>query len=97
MLFGSSILLSNLVSNVPATMLLLPFATEPIAGPVLALATTLAGNLLIIGSIANIIVVDQAERLGLKIGWGQHACIGIPVTVLTLTVAGGWLSLLAAV
>ncbi|MCB1761968.1 MAG: anion transporter [Gammaproteobacteria bacterium] len=96
-LFGSGILLSNLVSNVPATMLLLPFATEPIAGPVLALATTLAGNLLIIGSIANIIVVDQAERLGLKIGWGQHACIGIPVTVLTLTVAGGWLSLLAAV
>jgi len=94
-LFGSGVLLSNLVSNVPATMLLLPFAEDPLAGPVLALSTTLAGNLLIIGSIANIIVVDQAERLGLKISWGQHARVGVPVTLLTLMVTGGWLYLLA--
>lgn len=94
-LFSSGILLSNLVSNVPATMLLLPFAEDSLAGPVLALSTTLAGNLLIIGSIANIIVVDQAERLGLRISWGRHARVGVPVTLLTLIVTGGWLYLLA--
>jgi Na+/H+ antiporter NhaD/arsenite permease-like protein len=77
-------------------MLLLPAATHPLAGPILALSSTLAGNLLIVGSIANIIVVDQAARLGLRITWREHARIGIPVTLATLAVASGWLWLLAA-
>ena len=68
-LFGVTAVLSNLVSNVPAVMLLLPHASHPLAGPVLALASTLAGNLLIVGSIANIIVVEQAGALGVRIGW----------------------------
>ena len=50
----------------------------------LALASTLAGNLLIVGSIANIIVVDQAARLGITIDWRTHARIGVPVTLATL-------------
>ena len=62
-LFGVTVVLSNLVSNVPAVMLLLPFASHPMAGPILAMTSTLAGNLLLVGSIANIIVVDQARRL----------------------------------
>jgi len=90
-LFGVTIVLSNLVSNVPAAMLLLPAATHPLAGPILALASTLAGNLFIVGSIANIIVVDQAERLGIAISWREHARVGVPVTVLTLLIAAGWL------
>lgn len=90
-LFGVTVVLSNLVSNVPATMLLLPSATHPTAGAVLALASTLAGNLFIVGSIANIIVVDQAQRLGVRIGWREHARTGLPVTLLTLAIAGGWL------
>jgi Na+/H+ antiporter NhaD/arsenite permease-like protein len=94
-LFGVTIVLSNLVSNVPATMLLLPAATHPLAGPILALASTLAGNLFIVGSIANIIVVDQAERLGIAISWREHARVGVPVTVLTLAIAAGWLWLRA--
>src|SRR5512143_615520 len=57
-LFGTTFVLSNVVSNVPAVMLLLPLASHPLAGPLLALVSTLAGNLLIVGSIANIIVVD---------------------------------------
>src|SRR5207249_3870555 len=65
-LFVLTFLLSNIVSNVPAVMLLLPLATHPMAGTLLALASTLAGNLLIVGSIANIIVVDAAERRGLR-------------------------------
>jgi len=94
-LFALTVVLSNLVSNVPAVMLLLPAATHPLAGPVLALASTLAGNLIIVGSIANIIVVDQAARLGVAISWRDHARVGVPVTAATLGVAVVWLWLLA--
>jgi Na+/H+ antiporter NhaD/arsenite permease-like protein len=92
-LFGASVLLSNVVSNVPAVMLLLPAASHPLAGPVLALSSTLAGNLFIVGSIANIIVVDQAGRYGVTISWREHARVGVPVTALTLAIAAGWLAL----
>jgi Na+/H+ antiporter NhaD/arsenite permease-like protein len=91
-LFPVTAVVSNLVSNVPAVMLLLPHATHALAGPVLALASTLAGNLLIVGSIANIIVVDQAKALGVRIGWREHARVGIPVTLVTLALAAGWLA-----
>ncbi|HKZ32623.1 MAG TPA: anion transporter [Vicinamibacteria bacterium] len=94
-LFPATVVLSNLVSNVPAVMLLLPHASHPLAGPVLALASTLAGNLLIVGSIANIIVVEQAGALGVRIGWQRHARVGIPVTLATLALAAGWLWLRA--
>ena len=91
MLFGLTVILSNLVSNVPAVMLLLPAATHPMAGPILALSSTLAGNLIIVGSIANIIVVDKAALQGIFIGWREHARVGIPVTILTLLISAGWL------
>ena len=90
-LFGAAVALSNLVSNVPAVMLLLPVATHPYGGPLLALVSTLAGNLLIVGSIANIIVVAQAARRGLNIDWRTHARVGVPVTVATLALAALWL------
>ena len=90
-LFAVTVLLSNLVSNVPAVMLLLPLATHPLAGAVLALASTLAGNLFLVGSIANIIVVDQAARLGVRISWRDHARVGVPVTAATLAIAAAWL------
>jgi Na+/H+ antiporter NhaD/arsenite permease-like protein len=90
-LFGVTVLLSNMVSNVPATMLLLPAAIHPMAGPILALASTFAGNLLIVGSIANIIVVEQAQMLGVHITWKDHARVGIPVTLITLVFAAVWL------
>ncbi len=86
-LFSITVLLSNAVSNVPATMLLLPVASHPFAGPVLALSSTFAGNLLIVGSIANIIVVESAAAHGIRISWRDHAPTGVIVTVLTLAVA----------
>jgi len=96
-LFVITAVLSNLVSNVPATMLLLPAASahadSHLAGAVLALSSTLAGNLFIAGSIANIIVVDQAHHLGVHIGWHDHARVGVPVTLATLLIAAGWLAL----
>jgi Na+/H+ antiporter NhaD/arsenite permease-like protein len=91
-LFGITLLLSNAVSNVPAVMLLLPIAKHALAGPLLALVSTLAGNLLIVGSIANIIVVDAAGRAGVPIDWRTHARVGVPVTLATLAVAAAWLA-----
>jgi Na+/H+ antiporter NhaD/arsenite permease-like protein len=90
-LFAAAFVLSNVVSNVPAVMLLLPAATHGIAGPVLALSSTLAGNLLIVGSIANIIVIGAAQRHNIAIGWREHARVGVPVTLVTLAIAAGWL------
>jgi Na+/H+ antiporter NhaD/arsenite permease-like protein len=87
LLFGASVVLSNTVSNVPAVMLLLPVAEGARDGALLALSSTLAGNLFIVGSIANIIVVEQAALRGVSIGWRTHARIGVPVTVLTLVLA----------
>ncbi|NWG00402.1 MAG: anion transporter [Thermoanaerobaculaceae bacterium] len=93
LLFAVTVVLSNLVSNVPAVMLLLPSATHPQAGTILALASTLAGNLFLVGSIANLIVVDQAAALEVSISWRDHARIGVPVTLATLAIAAGWLAL----
>jgi Na+/H+ antiporter NhaD/arsenite permease-like protein len=92
-LFGATLLLSNLVSNVPAVMLLLPAATEPFSGPMLALVSTLAGNLLIVGSIANMIVVAAAARAGIAIDWKRHARAGVPVTLASLALVAGWFAL----
>ncbi|CDH44081.1 anion transporter [Candidatus Contendibacter odensensis] len=90
-LFAATVLLSNLVSNMPAVMLLLHTATHPQAGAILALASTLAGNLLLVGSIANLIVADAAARHGLRIDGRTHARVGIPVTLATLTIGAGWI------
>ena len=90
-LFAATVLLSNLVSNVPAVMLLLPAATHPQAGAILALASTLAGNLLLVGSIANLIVADAAARHGISLDWRVHARVGIPVTLATLAIGAGWI------
>jgi Na+/H+ antiporter NhaD/arsenite permease-like protein len=92
-LFVVTLVLSNVVSNVPAVMLLLPAATEPFSGPMLALVSTLAGNFFIVGSIANIIVVDAARRRGVAIDWRSHARAGVPVTLISLAVTAGWFAL----
>lgn len=81
-----ALLLSNVVSNVPAVMLLLPVTGGSEAGSLLALVSTLAGNLVIVGSIANIIVVDAARRHGVTIDWRRHARTGVPVTLGTLAI-----------
>jgi Na+/H+ antiporter NhaD/arsenite permease-like protein len=88
-LFLVTPVLSLAVSNVPATMLLLPAASAGAGGAVLALSSTLAGNALIIGSVANFIVLEQGARMGVSFTWRQHAALGIPVTLGTLALAAG--------
>ena len=89
-LFAAGLGLSNLVSNVPAVMLLLPHLQTPEAGMTLAMVSTLAGNLLLVGSIANLIVADLAKREGVAIDWAAHARIGVPVTLATLGLVWWW-------
>jgi len=83
-------ILSNLVSNVPAVLLLKPFVehlAEPrIAWLALAMAATLAGNFTILGSVANLIVVQRAERHGIRIDFWTYFKLGAPVTVLTIVI-----------
>ncbi len=62
----------------------------------LALASTFAGNLLVVGSIANRIVIDVAGRRGIAIDWRAHARTGVPVALLTLALAGLWLAALSS-
>ena len=90
-LYWVTVPLSNLVSNVPATMLLLGAGVPAELGPALALASTLAGNLLLVGSIANLIVAEEARRRGLDYSWKEHARVGVPIGLATLVVAWLWL------
>jgi Na+/H+ antiporter NhaD/arsenite permease-like protein len=87
--------LSNVVSNVPAVMVLkslVPSFHDPHSGwLVLAMASTLAGNLTITGSVANLIVVERAKD-EVSIGFWDYSRIGIPVTLLTLAVGWAWLT-----
>jgi len=84
--------LSNIVSNVPAVMLLksmVPGFANPQQGwLMLAMASTLAGNLTITGSVANIIVVERA-RPEVRITFVEYLRAGVPITLATL--AFGWL------
>ena len=87
--------LSNVVSNVPAVMLLKPlvpgFHDARNGWMVLAMASTLAGNLTITGSVANLIVVERAHD-EVHIGFWDYSRVGIPVTLATLAVGWAWLT-----
>jgi Na+/H+ antiporter NhaD/arsenite permease-like protein len=81
---------SNVFSNVPFVLVagkwIANFADPELMWKVMAMATTLAGNLTLLGSVANIIVVESA-RGHAEVGFWDYAKFGIPVTILT-TVAG---------
>ena len=79
--------LSNLVSNVPAVILWLP-VVPTVAHPtfvwlVMAMASTFAGNLTLLGSMANLIVAERAEARGERLGFADYLQAGLPVTLLT--------------
>ena len=89
--------LSNLVSNVPAVLLLepvaqaVPPATRETAWLALAMSSTFAGNLTVLGSVANLIVVESAQREGVTISFWEYCKVGIPLTILTLLLGVAWL------
>ncbi len=92
-LAGLSVVLSNLVSNVPATMLLIKFLdpADPLPWYVLAVSSTFAGNLITIGSIANLITIEQARAYGIRITFAEHARSGIPITLASLLALVVWM------
>lgn len=85
---GAMLALSNLISNVPAVILwrsVVPTLPDPdLAWRALAMSSTFAGNLLLIGSMANLIVAERAQARGVVIGFWEYARVGVPVTLLTL-------------
>src|SRR5216684_6943412 len=90
MLSAITAVLSNLVSNVPAVLALKPFVA-PLADPqrawlVIAMASTLAGNFTLLGSVANLIVVQRAAAEGIKIDFWSYFLVGAPVTIATIVI-----------
>jgi Na+/H+ antiporter NhaD/arsenite permease-like protein len=85
--------LSNVISNVPAVLALKPFV-QGMPDPrqlwlVVAMSSTLAGNLTLVGSVANLIVAEKARQAGIEISFWAYARIGVPLTLLTLAL-GAW-------
>jgi Na+/H+ antiporter NhaD/arsenite permease-like protein len=87
--------LSNLINNSAAVMLLLKVIniSHPTTAYILALANSFGGSLLIVGSVANIIVVQQARDMGINISFRDFARLGIPVTLAALAGLIGWVAL----
>jgi Na+/H+ antiporter NhaD/arsenite permease-like protein len=87
--------LSNLVSNVPAVLVMKPFVValpdHDRAWLVIAMASTLAGNFTVLGSIANLIVAQKAAAGGVEIGFWSYFRVGAPLTIVTLAIGTLWL------
>lgn len=84
---------SNTIGNVPAVVLALALRPDlpEVTLQALALLSTLAGNLLLVGSLANLIVVERAAGAGVQLGFLEHARCGVPMTLLSFVVAVAWL------
>ena len=89
--------LSNLINNAAAVMLLLKVIplSQPVMAYILALANSFGGSLIIIGSVSNIIVVQQAREMGINISFWDFARLGIPVTLAALAGLIVWVTLMA--
>jgi Na+/H+ antiporter NhaD/arsenite permease-like protein len=87
--------LSNLVSNVPAVLMMKPFVqslpNHVNAWLTVAMASTLAGNFTILGSIANLIVVQKAAARGITISFWDYFRVGAPLTIVTLVIGTLWM------
>jgi|YNPBryantNP2012_1023418.scaffolds.fasta_scaffold01312_6 Na+/H+ antiporter NhaD/arsenite permease-like protein len=93
-----AVILSNLVSNVPAVLLFRPLIPQ-LADPhrawlTLAMATTFAGNLTLLGSVANLIVAEIAKGREVHLGFVEYLKAGVPITLLSLALGVAWLSLI---
>jgi Na+/H+ antiporter NhaD/arsenite permease-like protein len=92
---GLSLVLSNLVSNVPAVLLFKPLVAiipeKEQAWLALAMSSTLAGNLTVLGSVANLIVVESARRERTELGFFEYLKVGIPLTLTTALIGVAWL------
>jgi Na+/H+ antiporter NhaD/arsenite permease-like protein len=88
-----SLLMSNTIGNVPSVILLMQVWPNPPTGALygLALLSSLAGNLLLVGSIANIIIVERAAAFGVRLSFADYARVGVPITLISMAIAVAWL------
>ena len=88
-----SLLLSNTIGNVPAVVMILKVWQDIPQGTLVGLAilSTLAGNLFLVGSLANLIVAERASAQGVQLTFRDHARTGVPITLLSMLVGGLWL------
>ena len=88
---------SNTIGNVPAVVLVLALRPDlpEVTLQALALLSTLAGNLLLVGSLANLIVAERAASVGVRLSFLDHARCGVPMTLVSMLFAVGWLFLVA--
>lgn len=88
-------ILSNIVGNNPAVMLLVPVLDSAhnanALGAALVLGTGFSSNLIVFGSLAGIIVVEQAAASGVKISFAEFAKAGVPVTLVCMAMAAAWI------
>jgi Na+/H+ antiporter NhaD/arsenite permease-like protein len=89
-----TLLMSNTIGNAPAVILLLKIWLNPPQGALYALAvlSSLAGNLLLVGSLTNLIVVERGAAFGVRISFADHARAGVPITLLSMGFAVLWLA-----
>jgi Na+/H+ antiporter NhaD/arsenite permease-like protein len=92
-LLAFTTVLSNLISNVPAVLLIHPAISPDDTNSWLRLAaaSTLAGNLTLFGSVANLIVVEAAARLGHRLSFWEHLRFGMPLTIVMLLITYWWI------
>jgi Na+/H+ antiporter NhaD/arsenite permease-like protein len=90
-----TLLASNTIGNTPWAILLLQAWPNPPQGPLYALAvlSSLAANLTLVGSLANVIAVERAEALGVRLSFSDYARAGVPFTLLSMAFAIAWLAL----
>lgn len=94
-LYLATALLSDIVGNSPAAMLVVPYVGtgQPAAtGAAMALGSGFASNLVVFGSLAGIIVVAQADRCGVRISAGEFSRAGVPVTIASMLLGAAWIA-----
>jgi len=90
-----SVVMSNAIGGVPTAMLLLQLWQTPPPGVLYALAllSSLAGNLLLTGSLTNVLIAERADRMGAGLTFAEYARAGVPIAILSLGFAVFWLAL----
>jgi Na+/H+ antiporter NhaD/arsenite permease-like protein len=90
-----NLLASNTIGGVPAAMLFLQLwpSAPPGVFYALALLSSLAGNLLLTGSLTNVLIAERADRMGARLTFAEHARAGVPIAIISIGFAVFWLAL----
>jgi Na+/H+ antiporter NhaD/arsenite permease-like protein len=95
-ILGTSVIISQFISNVPFVALFQPMIQQAGGTTVqlmaLAAGSTIAGNLTILGAASNVIVIQNAEKSGETLTFFEFARVGVPLTIVQVGIYWAWLS-----